>query len=257
MENSHCSSGFSILGWGSQHWQWQRMYLPQKYPSRKKGNQGSKRVKVIVYIPHVFCGYVNLEIWDGKDTTSEYTKHIVVIHSFLPSFWENGVFPNISVNNDATIISDSSLPNVNSWTLSVLRKEKNICMIWQPSGYSQALQWPLRNSGCEKCRILAQDSWDAYKRNDFSEPRLLYLPIHRKVLNSLTWDIWFSLIHRKTFDVETTCPLLRKFYITWLFPCYLLRVFSRGYLRCCLPELRLKNFHWINYNSQLVVCGYF
>ena len=109
----------------------------------------------------------------------------------------------------------------------------------------------------KKCRILAQDSWDAYKRNDFSKPRLLYLPIHRKVLNSLTWDIWFSLIHRKTFDVETTCPLLRKFYITWLFPCYLLRVFSRGYLRCCLPELRLKNFHWINYNSQLLVCGYF
>ena len=34
-------------------------------------------------------------------------------------------------------------------------------------------------------------------------------PIHRKVLNSLTWDIWFSLIHKNTFDVRTTCPLLQ------------------------------------------------
>ena len=181
----------------------------------KKGNKGSKGVKVVAYIAYVFCGYVNLNIWDGRDTTSEYTKHMVVIHSFLPSFWENGVFPNIPVKNDVTI-SDSSLPNVNSWTLSVLRKEKNTCMIWQPTGYSHALQWPLRNSGCEKCRILAPDNWDAYKRNDFSEPRLLHLPIYRKVLNFLTWDIWFSLIHKKTFDVETTCPLLQNFCITWL-----------------------------------------
>ena len=30
--------------------------------------------------------------------------------------------------------------------------------------------------------------------------------IHRKVVNSLTWDIWFSLIHKNTFDVQTTCP---------------------------------------------------
>ena len=42
--------------------------------------------------------------------------------------------------------------------------------------------------------ILAPDSWGAYQRNDFSEPRLLHLPIHRKALNSLTWNIWFSLI---------------------------------------------------------------
>ena len=120
-----------MLGWGSQHWQWQRVYRPQKDPSRKKGNKGSKRVKVTVYIPHVFCGYANLDICDGKGTTSEYPKRMVVIHSFLPRFWENGVFPNISINSDVTIISDSSLPNVNSWTLSVLRKEKNTCMIWQ------------------------------------------------------------------------------------------------------------------------------
>ena len=26
--------------------------------------------------------------------------------------------------------------------------------------------------------------------------RLMHLPIHRKALNSLTWAVWFSLIHR-------------------------------------------------------------
>ena len=31
--------------------------------------------------------------------------------------------------------------------------------------------------------------------DDFSKPKVLYLPIHRKVLNSLTWDIWFSFIN--------------------------------------------------------------
>ena len=43
-------------------------------------------------------------------------------------------------------------------------------------------------------RKLALDSWDAYERNNFSEPRSLHLPIHRKALNSVTWDIWFSLV---------------------------------------------------------------
>ena len=43
-----------------------------------------------------------------------------------------------------------------------------------------------------KHRILVPDSWDAYKRNDFWELRLLHLPIHRKALNFLTWDIWVS-----------------------------------------------------------------
>ena len=47
----------------------------------------------------------------------------------------------------------------------------------------------------EKHRILGQDSWSAYQRNDFSEPIISHLLIHRKALNSLTWDIWLSLIY--------------------------------------------------------------
>ena len=93
-----------------------------------------------------------------------------------------------------------------------------------------------------KCRILAPDSGDAYERNDFNKPRLLHPHIHRKVLNSLTWDIWFSLIHKNTFDVETTCPLFTNFCITWLLlPTPTLSgQFSQGYLRCSLLGLSPK-----------------
>ena len=41
----------------------------------------------------------------------------------------------------------------------------------------------------------AQVSRSACQRNDFREPRLLHLPIPRKALNFVTWDIWFSLIN--------------------------------------------------------------
>ena len=73
--------------------------------------------------------------------------------------------------------------------------------------------------------VPAQDSWGAYQRNDFSEPRLLHLPIHRKVLNSLTWDIWFSLIHKKYFWCSDYLSFVAN-YITWLLPCLLKTVLS-------------------------------
>ena len=53
-------------------------------------------------------------------------------------------------------------------------------------------RWALRKLRMWKYRILAPDSWGTYQRNDFSEPGFLHIPIHRKALNSLTWDIWLS-----------------------------------------------------------------
>ena len=46
----------------------------------------------------------------------------------------------------------------------------------------------------ERRRILAPGIWDAYERNDFSEPRLLHLPIHRKALNfiNLRYMVFFN-----------------------------------------------------------------
>ena len=115
-------------------------------------------------------------------------------------------------------------------------------VIWQPPGCSHSIRWALRHSGCEKRRILVPDCWDAHERNDFNKPRLLHPPVHRKVPNSLTWDIWFSLIHKNTFDVQTTCPLFINFCITWLLPPTptFSGQFSQGYLRCSLLVLSPK-----------------
>ena len=60
-----------------------------------------------------------------------------------------------------------------------------------------------RGQNVKSTRILAQDSWRAYNRRGFSEPRLLHLPADRKALNFLRY-----LISINNFDVQTTCPLL-------------------------------------------------
>ena len=56
--------------------------------------------------------------------------------------------------------------------------------------------------------------------NDFNEPRLLHIPIHRKVLNSLTWDVWFSFFSSNvlTFLLPGLC--CKNAHISW-FPLYL------------------------------------
>ena len=60
---------------------------------------------------------------------------------------------------------------------------------------SHSPQWNLRKVMMWKHRILAPDSWGSYQRNDFSESRLLHLPIDRKELSSLKSDIHFSFIY--------------------------------------------------------------
>ena len=70
----------------------------------------------------------------------------------------------------------------------------------------QPLQWLLRSWGNTRSKVnketrLAPDGWDAYKRNEFSEPRGLHLPIYR-MLNFLTWYL--------ISDVQTACSLCCK-----------------------------------------------
>ena len=77
---------------------------------------------------------------------------------------------------------------------------------------------PLRGLGMRKLRILAPVSWGAYQRDDFSEPRPLHLPIHRKALNSLTWDIWFSLINNNLLMFRLPGLCCKNFCISWLPP---------------------------------------
>ena len=102
-----------------------------------------------------------------------------------------------------------------------------------PYGELQGSPWR------EKHRILAPDNWDACERNDFSEPRLLHLLIHTKALNSLTWDVWFSLTNNNFLMFRLPalcCKLLYKLATCPSIP--FLEQFSQGYFRCCLLGLR-------------------
>ena len=87
---------------------------------------------------------------------------------------------------------------------------------------------PWGNSG--KKQRLAH-SWGAYQRSDSCKPRLLHLPIETGVMEDLHK---VNKVICKPF-VPITFPLLQKL----LYPSSLLvlRAFSWGYLRCCLPGL--------------------
>ena len=88
----------------------------------------------------------------------------------------------------------------------------------------------LRRLRMRKHRILAPDSWGAHQRNDFSEPRLLHLPIHRKVLSSLTWDVRFSFINSNLLMFRLPGLCCKNSSISWLLPDLFGTISQRGYI---------------------------
>ena len=144
----------------------------------------------------------------------------------------------------------SSPHTVSWWALKGFKEEKNTCHL-AVSSCSHRTRRTWKKFRMRKQRALAPDSWGAYPRSDFSEPRLLHLPIQGKVLNSLTWDIWFSLTKSNilTFRLPALCcktpgPIRPGSPFTSS------DQFSQCYLRCSLlwgP----KNSCWIKRNSQL------
>ena len=84
------------------------------------------------------------------------------------------------------------------------------------------------------------------------------LLLHRKVLNSLTWDVWFSL--RVISDVLTTCIFFfcKNSSMSWLIP-YLFGAVPGSDLRGYFPGLRPQKICQIEHNSQLLdsVCVFF
>ena len=163
-----------------------------------------------------------------------------------------GVFPAISENKDVAVTGDSS-PPVWDGEPQEHSGRRRILVIWQPSDCSYSLWWATGSSGCEKHRILASHSWDAYESNGFSnEPRLLNLPIHRKALNSLTLDIWFPLIHKNIFNIQTICVSIEKLLYNPAPPSASSNHFFQAYLRMLSPCLSPKSSCWIKHNSQLL-----
>ena len=117
-----------------------------------------------------------------------------------------------------------------------------------------------------------QDTGPRYLRwiskHDFNESRLLHLPIQRKALNSLTWDVSFSLISSHllmSWDYLGFCFVFcfrgcflvwflflcktTGSYRFWLFP-YLSRTIPQSYLRGCLPGSSPQYVCQIKHNPQ-------
>ena len=92
----------------------------------------------------------------------------------------------------------------------------------------------------------APDSWGAYGRNEFSEPRDLHLPIHR-MLNSLTWYL--------IFDVQTVYFLCCKFVHSLTSAPASLEQFSQSYCDAVSQARSLIHSHWKN-DSLLSGCDY-
>ena len=147
----------------------------------------------------------------------------------------SGISPAVSVNRGVTFTSNCS-HHVwwagEHWRNSG-RKEYLLSSSHQTAATPYGEPWG--NSGREN-RILAPDSYGAYQRNDFSEPRLLYLPIHKKLLNSLTWDILFCLL-TIIFWYSDYLPCVAKLH-NLASPLTSSEKFSQDYLRCCLPGLK-------------------
>ena len=183
----------------------------------------------------------SLTLCDPKDcSTPGLPVHISVIAYLLlwaECLWPqwNGVFPAISINKDVTATSDS---NCEFLSLKESRKN-NVC-------YLAAISHSPRLA-------LAPDCWDAYKRNDFSKTRLLDLSIHRKMLNSLTWNIWFSLINCNLLIFRPPAPCCKLLCnLTPPLPTVLsgsLEILSLGFEVLKIPTKQ--------HNTQLLGCDYF
>ena len=130
--------------------------------------------------------------------------------------------------------------------------EEDLCILAAiRSQCSHSLWWAPRNEDVKTHRRLAPDSWAAFERSDFSEPRFLHLPIHRKVLSSLTWDIWFSLIQKILLMLGLLVLCFKLVYNQTPISTSL-EQFSQGHLRCCLLGLSTINFCHIKHNFQLL-----
>ena len=112
---------------------------------------------------------------------------------------------------------------------------------WRDSGWESTGHWP--------------DSWGADQRDDFNEPRLLHLSLGRKALNSLTWDIQFSLIHSNLLTLQLSglvykipvYPALPPRYLFWAYVIW--EAVSQAEV--------LSVVHQIQRNSQLLGCAFF
>ena len=148
--------------------------------------------------------------------------------------------------------------NVSGWALRALRKERNTCdwtaVRLQPlpvvnlkgaQDVKNTRSWPQIAEMHVRCS----------RKERFLWAQILHLPIHRKALNSSTWDTWCSLTNNNLlmFRLPVLCCKTSRW--PGSSP-HLLEQFSQGYLRRCLRGLSLTIFCWIKHTSAFG-CDYF
>ena len=108
--------------------------------------------------------------------------------------WVKKMLPAISVNNGCCSLQATTTSPEGTQDGDKQWRQTG-CRLPSPQPLQSRQLCTLRGLRMEKSRTQAPENWGACQRNDFSEPRLLHLHIHRKVLKSLTWAIWFSLMN--------------------------------------------------------------
>ena len=115
---------------------------------------------------------------------------------------------------------------------------------WDAISFSRGSSWPgdrtrvFHTAGRRFSIWVTREVIWVSPRSDLSEPRLLHLPIHSKVLISLTWDIFFFfLISNNLLMFRLPAPCCKMcIYLTP--PLASLEQFSQGYLSCYLLGLK-------------------
>ena len=109
---------------------------------------------------------------------------------------ERKILPALSVSSDVKAIKPSHYSCwPHQWALRELRMKTDGLPTATPSSVQPPpTVYPEGIQDGERQVILAPDSWGAYHRNDFSEPRLPFFHT-QKSAKFLNWDIWFSIIN--------------------------------------------------------------
>ena len=163
----------------------------------------------------------------------------------------NEIFPTILVSKQKCHSHQQMQPStVRWWALRALRKEKNS---YNLAAIRRQTFLKVSPKGIQNVKNTGYWPWvtEIYMKEMTSVTWLLHLPIHRKTLNSSTWDIWFSLINNNLLMFRLC---VAKLLYNLDPPLTSSHEFSQGYLRCCLSALSPKHFHQIKYNSQPLGC---
>ena len=134
-------------------------------------------------MPHYFEENIKVNTWNlNPGFKSIPLRNNVNLRSILASWhckWK--MLPAISVNKGCCSHQAITIQPPGRWALRELRMETGCPpSSHQPLQHSRTQRCTLRRLRMRKYRILAPDSWGAYQRNDFSEPRLLHLPIQNR-----------------------------------------------------------------------------